>query len=416
MAVQHTSAVPADRSDHADVRPAPGAGSRLDPVRGVVRRALAQHGRLRDPRAVRRRSRPEVVSLAGGMPNLSALPLDAVADTSAGSSPSAARRRCSTAPGRVTRPCASRWRRCMPLVGRARAPGRRRGHRRFAAGAGPGDPGAVRPGGRGAGRGALVRRGAVGSSRRTSADVVHVAMDAHGLVPEALREALARVRPQASGSSSSTPIPNFHNPAGVTLAAERRAGDPGDLPRGTPCWCSRTTRTGCSASTASRAAALRADDADGVIYLGLVLQDVRPRLPGRLGAGTARRPREARARRRRRRRCARRRSARWPSRRTSPSTTGWARSRSSGRCTASAATRCSTRCDDMLPAGATWTVPDRRLLLVGHAARRPRREGDAAARGDGAGRVRARHRVLRRRRRGAGACGCRTATRPGPDP
>ena len=54
-------------------------------------------------------SRPEVVSLAGGMPYVSALPLDVVAETvAATSSASAARRRCSTARARATSGCASR--------------------------------------------------------------------------------------------------------------------------------------------------------------------------------------------------------------------------------------------------------------------------------------------------------------------
>ena len=53
-------------------------------------------------------SRPEVVSLAGGMPFLPALPLDVVGEALASSSPSAARWRCSTAPVRATPACATR--------------------------------------------------------------------------------------------------------------------------------------------------------------------------------------------------------------------------------------------------------------------------------------------------------------------
>ena len=57
----------------------------------------------------------------------------------------------------------------------------------------------------------VLGRGAVATSARSAsfaayqADVVHVAMDDDGLVPEALREALDAARaPRASGSSSST--------------------------------------------------------------------------------------------------------------------------------------------------------------------------------------------------------------------
>ena len=48
-------------------------------------------------------------------------------------------------------------------------------------------------------------------------------MDDDGLIPEALREALAHAgRPRRRAKFLYT-IPNFHNPAGVTLAVERRA-------------------------------------------------------------------------------------------------------------------------------------------------------------------------------------------------
>ena len=53
-------------------------------------------------------SRPEVVSLAGGMPNLAALPMDALAGEVAISSPAKATSRCSTARRRAARSCASR--------------------------------------------------------------------------------------------------------------------------------------------------------------------------------------------------------------------------------------------------------------------------------------------------------------------
>lgn len=64
--------------------------------------------------------------------------------------------------------------------------------------------------------------GAIGVFRSYQADVVHVLMDEHGLIPEKLREAIAQV--QASGRTIKFlyTIPNFHNPAGVTLSAERR--------------------------------------------------------------------------------------------------------------------------------------------------------------------------------------------------
>ncbi|MBW0104605.1 PLP-dependent aminotransferase family protein [Pseudonocardia sp. KRD291] len=64
--------------------------------------------------------------------------------------------------------------------------------------------------------------GALGSFAAYQARVVHVAMDEHGLVPERLREALRTLAAQGITPKFLYTIPNFHNPAGVTLAVERR--------------------------------------------------------------------------------------------------------------------------------------------------------------------------------------------------
>jgi aspartate/methionine/tyrosine aminotransferase len=61
--------------------------------------------------------------------------------------------------------------------------------------------------------------GALGSFAAYQARVVHVGMDAHGLVPSLLRDACARSRPDQFLYT----VPTFHNPAGVTLSLERRA-------------------------------------------------------------------------------------------------------------------------------------------------------------------------------------------------
>jgi len=62
--------------------------------------------------------------------------------------------------------------------------------------------------------------GALGSFAAYQARLVHVAMDAHGLVPSLLRAALETVRPRPKFLYT---VPTFHNPAGVTLSVERRA-------------------------------------------------------------------------------------------------------------------------------------------------------------------------------------------------
>ena len=64
--------------------------------------------------------------------------------------------------------------------------------------------------------------GAIGVFRSYEAHVVHVHTDHDGLVPDALREAIAQLRREKKRIKFLYTIPNFHNPAGVTLSAERR--------------------------------------------------------------------------------------------------------------------------------------------------------------------------------------------------
>lgn len=64
--------------------------------------------------------------------------------------------------------------------------------------------------------------GALGVFRSYQADIVHVPLDEHGLVPEALEETLTRLAAEGRRVKLLYTVPNFHNPAGVTLSAERR--------------------------------------------------------------------------------------------------------------------------------------------------------------------------------------------------
>jgi DNA-binding transcriptional MocR family regulator len=64
--------------------------------------------------------------------------------------------------------------------------------------------------------------GALGTFASYQADVVHVPMDDKGLVPEALRSAIAEVRASGRTAKFLYTIPNFHNPAGTSLADPRR--------------------------------------------------------------------------------------------------------------------------------------------------------------------------------------------------
>jgi DNA-binding transcriptional MocR family regulator len=64
--------------------------------------------------------------------------------------------------------------------------------------------------------------GALGVFRAYQAQVVHVALDQDGLIPEALDAALTQLSGQGRRVKFLYTVPNHHNPAGVTLSAERR--------------------------------------------------------------------------------------------------------------------------------------------------------------------------------------------------
>jgi DNA-binding transcriptional MocR family regulator len=64
--------------------------------------------------------------------------------------------------------------------------------------------------------------GALGVFRAHEADVVHVPMDENGLIPESLDQTITRLKAEGKRVKFLYTVPNFHNPAGVTLSLERR--------------------------------------------------------------------------------------------------------------------------------------------------------------------------------------------------
>jgi len=64
--------------------------------------------------------------------------------------------------------------------------------------------------------------GALGVFKSYQCEVVHAQMDADGLVPQALRDAIRATKAAGKTIKFLYTIPNFHNPAGVTLSVERR--------------------------------------------------------------------------------------------------------------------------------------------------------------------------------------------------
>ncbi|MDY5158287.1 aminotransferase-like domain-containing protein [Actinotignum timonense] len=64
--------------------------------------------------------------------------------------------------------------------------------------------------------------GALGTFRAYQAHVVHVEMDANGLIPEQLEETIKDLEAVGKPIKFLYTIPNFHNPAGVSQSEERR--------------------------------------------------------------------------------------------------------------------------------------------------------------------------------------------------
>jgi 2-aminoadipate transaminase len=109
--------------------------------------------------------------------------------------------------------------------------------------------------------------GALGTFGAYQADVVHVAMDDEGLVPEALRQALATAEQAGRRVKFLYTIPNFHNPAGVTLAVSRRA-EILEICRQHRVLVVEDNPYGLLGFDGQTYPALRSMDPDNVVYLG----------------------------------------------------------------------------------------------------------------------------------------------------
>lgn len=242
------------------------AGSRLDPwVDAYAARANAMRAsEIRALFAVA--SRPEVVSLAGGMPFVQALPIDMLTETAqrllvergpvalqygSGQGDETLREQIldviaevgiTAHPDDIVVTTGSQM--ALDLVTRVFC-----------------DPGDV----------VLVEApsyvGALGVFRAFECDIVHVAMDDEGLVPQALTTALERCRAEGKRVKFIYTIPSFHNPAGVTQSPERRA-EILRIAREAGVLILEDDPYGLLGFEGEPPRAIRADDAEGVIYLG----------------------------------------------------------------------------------------------------------------------------------------------------
>ncbi len=211
-------------------------------------------------------SRPEVVSLAGGMPNISGLPLDVVGDAigdlvqeqgtvamqygSGQGVPELREQICSVMalegieahPDDVVVTVGSQQ--AVDLVTRIFC-----------------DPGDV----------VICEApsyvGALGVFRAYECDIVHAEMDADGLVPEALRQAILATKAAGKTIKFLYTIPNYHNPAGVSMSAERRP-EILEICREADILVLEDNPYGLLGFDREPHRALRADEAEGVIYLG----------------------------------------------------------------------------------------------------------------------------------------------------
>ncbi|MPZ61171.1 MAG: aminotransferase class I/II-fold pyridoxal phosphate-dependent enzyme [Propionibacteriales bacterium] len=211
-------------------------------------------------------SRPEVVSLAGGMPNISGLPLDVVGDlvhtlvlghgghamqySSGQGEPRLREQICEVMrlegveahPDDVVVTVGSQQ--AVDLVTRLFC-----------------DPGDV----------VLCEApsyvGALGVFRAYECEVVHVEMDDDGLRPDALRQALQAIADAGRRAKFLYTIPNYHNPAGVSLSTPRRA-EVLEICREADLLVLEDNPYGLLGFTDEPFRALRADDPERVLYLG----------------------------------------------------------------------------------------------------------------------------------------------------
>jgi DNA-binding transcriptional MocR family regulator len=117
--------------------------------------------------------------------------------------------------------------------------------------------------------------GALGTLRQYEAQVVHVAMDEHGLIPGALREAIATTRATGHKIKFLYLIPNYQNPAGVLLPADRRT-EILDICREEKIFVVEDNPYGLLGFDKPSPNAMRAEDSENVIYLGSFSKTIAP--------------------------------------------------------------------------------------------------------------------------------------------
>lgn len=109
--------------------------------------------------------------------------------------------------------------------------------------------------------------GALGAFAAHQADVVHVPMDDEGLIPDALRETIETVAASGRRAKFLYTVPTFQNPAGVSLSVARRQ-EVLQICRSAGVLVLEDNPYGLLSLDGEPMRALRADDAEGVVYVG----------------------------------------------------------------------------------------------------------------------------------------------------
>ena len=117
--------------------------------------------------------------------------------------------------------------------------------------------------------------GALGTFKQYEANVVHVQMDEHGIIPQALREAIATVRANGQQIKFLYLIPNYQNPAGVLLPADRRT-EILEICQSEKIFIVEDNPYGLLGFDKPSPNAMRASDSENVIYLGSFSKTIAP--------------------------------------------------------------------------------------------------------------------------------------------
>ena len=119
--------------------------------------------------------------------------------------------------------------------------------------------------------------GALGTFKQYEASVVHINMDQDGLIPQALANAIKSIKASGRKIKFLYLIPNYQNPAGVLLPADRRT-EILDIARREGIFIVEDNPYGLLGFEKPSPNAMRASDSENVIYLGTFSKTIAPGL------------------------------------------------------------------------------------------------------------------------------------------